>query len=483
MLTVEAARAIDRAAIDAGTPEIELMDRAGTATAEAILGRWEKTEALVLAGPGNNGGDGFVVARRLAEANWPVRVALLGERESLSGAAAAAASRWQGPIQALKPGALNGAGLVVDALFGTGLARDLEGPVRETVEALNQLNVPVVAVDVPSGIDSDSGQILGAAIEADLTVTFFRRKPAHLLLPGRELAGETIVSDLGVAESVYASIPATIFANAPALWLASFPWPTAASHKSTRGHVLVLGGSVLTGAARLAAHAAQRIGAGLVTIAAEPAVIPIYAAYRPDLLMAPVANFEDFRKLLADPRRNAILLGPGAGTDRRLENAIGAALATHAAVVLDADSFPVLADRKNGLLRRLGNRVVLTPHEGEFARLVGEPKPRLTAALRAAAETGATLVLKGSDTIVAAPNGHAIINSGAPPELASAGTGDVLAGLLAGLVANHLAPLQAAAIACWVHGQAAALFGPGLLAGDLPDLVPRVLKSLRHESR
>jgi len=482
LLTVDAARAIDRAAIAAGTPEIELMERAGSATADAILSRWERTEALILAGPGNNGGDGFVIARRLAEANWPVRVALAGARERLSGAAALAASRWPGPVQALKPGALDGAGLVVDALFGTGLARELDGAVRETVEALNGLNLPVVAVDIPSGIDADSGQILGAAVQADLTVTFFRRKPGHLLLPGREAAGETIVSDLAVAQSVYASIPAKLFANAPDLWLDSFPWPSATSHKYTRGHVLVLGGSVLTGAARLAAHAAQRIGAGLVTIAADPAVIPIYAVYRPDLLMAPITTSEDFRKLLADPRRNAVLLGPGAGTDRRLESAIGAALATHAGVVLDADSFPVLADRKNGLLRRLGDRVLLTPHEGEFARLFGDAKPRLAAALRAAAETRATVLLKGSDTIVAAPDGCAIINSGAPPELATAGTGDVLAGLAAGLIANHLSPLQAAAIACCVHGRAAALFGPGLLAGDLPDLVPRILASLRAES-
>ena len=462
------------------------MERAGQATADAILGRWERTQTLVLAGPGNNGGDGFVVARRLAEAGWPVRVALLGVRERLSGAAAQAASRWQDDVETMEADALEGAGLVVDALFGTGLVRALEGTVRQTVEALNARDVPVVAVDIPSGIDADSGQVLGAAIEADLTVTFFRCKPGHLLLPGREAAGETIVSDLGVAEAVYASIPATIFANAPDLWDGSFPWPTSASHKYTRGHALILGGSVLTGAARLAAHAAQRIGAGLVTIAADPAVIPIYAAYRADLLMAPIATFDDFRKLLADPRRNAILLGPGAGADRRLENAVGAALATHAGIVLDADSFPVLADRKNGLLRRLGPQVLLTPHEGEFARLFGEPKPRLGAALRAAAETGATLLLKGSDTIVAAPDGRAVINSGAPPELATAGTGDVLAGLALGLIANHLSPFQAGAVASWVHAQAAAIFGPGLLAGDLPDLVPQVLRSLaqnRDKSR
>lgn len=481
LLTAESARAIDRAAIAAGTPEAELMERAGAATAEAIRQRWQPAPTLILAGPGNNGGDGFVVARCLREAGWPVRIALLGERTRLAGAAAIAAARWPEGTEALTPDSLEGARIVVDALFGTGLGRPLEGAARATIDALNRRDAAVVAVDIPSGIESDTGAILGAAVDADLTVTFFRRKQGHLLLPGRDLAGEIVVSDLGVPGSVYASIPASIFANSPELWENAFPWPAAGSHKYTRGHAVVLGGTAITGAARLAAHAAQRIGAGLVTIAAEPSVVPIYASWRADLLVAPVASSDDFRALLADRRKNAVLLGPGSGADQRLVDAISAALDAGKSLVLDADAFAVLGDRANGLLGRLAGDILLTPHEGEFARVFGEPVPRLPSALRAARATGGTILLKGSDTIIADPDGRGIINHNAPPDLATAGSGDVLAGLALGLAANHLPPFLAAAIACWVHGRAASLFGPGLLAGDLPDLIPRVLKEFRDK--
>jgi hydroxyethylthiazole kinase-like uncharacterized protein yjeF len=479
LLDVASARAIDKAAIAAGTAEIALMERAGAATVAAIRARWAPVSTLVLAGPGNNGGDGYVIARLLVEAGWQVRIAGVCERDRLSGAAALAAGRWQGKVSPIDPACLEGAELVVDALFGTGLARPLDGVLRATVDALNARPVPVVAVDIASGIDSDTGAILGAAVKADLTVTFFRRKPGHFLLPGRACAGDMVVSTLDVADAVYAKIPASLFANTPDLWIDDFPWPTEDSHKYTRGHAVLLGGTAMTGAARLAAHAAQRIGAGLVTIAADPSVVPLYAAWRADLLVAALPKADAFRALLADRRLNAVLLGPGSGPDARLEAAIGTALDAEVGLVLDADCFRILAERGNGLLARLGQRVVMTPHEGEFARMFGPPVPRLPSALTAARQTGATLVLKGSDTIIAGADGKVVINTGAPPDLATAGSGDILAGLTVGLVANRLHPMLAAMIACWVHGEAASLFGPGLLAGDLADLVPRVLAGLR----
>jgi len=479
LLNVASARAIDQAAIAAGTPELELMERAGAATAAAIRERWQPVPTLVLAGSGNNGGDGFVVARLLAEAGWSVRVACARDLKALSGSAQAMANRWNGHITSLEVKSLEGAGLVVDALFGTGLARPLDGDIRAIVEALNARKVPVVAVDIASGIETDSGAVLGAAVRADLTVTFFRRKPGHLLMPGGAYAGEVVVSDLGVADAVYAKIPVSLFANGPDLWRAAFPWPTAESHKYTRGHAVILGGTEVTGAARLAAHAAQRIGAGLTSIAADPSVVPIYAAFRADLMVKPVKDADGFRDLLSDKRLNAVLLGPGSGADDRLAGAIAAALDSEAALALDADCFRVLADRTNGLVKRLNNRVIMTPHEGEFSRVFGPAAPRLDAALRVARETGATVLLKGPDTIVAAPGGKAVINSGAPPELATAGSGDVLAGLIVGLLANHLPPFLAGIIGCWIHGRAASHFGPGLLAGDIPDLVPKVLRELR----
>jgi len=482
LLDVAGARAIDRAAIAAGAPEIDLMERAGAATAAAIARRWQPMPTLVLAGPGNNGGDGFVIARLLREAGWPVELAGVCGRDRLGGAARMAADRWPGVIAPLEPGAIGGASLVVDALFGTGLARPLENVIAATVTALNARSLPVVAVDIPSGIDSDTGAILGEAVRADVTITFFRRKPGHLLLPGRDLCGEIAIAELDVPDHVYASIPTSILANDPELWLEAIPWPTAESHKYTRGHVVVLGGTAITGAARLAAHAAQRVGAGLVMIAADPAVTALYAAWRADLMVAPVATPADFQAILADRRRNAVLLGPGSGADARLQAAIEAALAAEVGLVLDADCFAVLADQANGLLAKLTPRVLMTPHEGEFRRVFGEPRPRLASARSAAVRTGAALLLKGSDTIVASPDGRAVINTGASPYLATGGSGDVLAGLAAGLVANRLPPFLAGLIACWIHGRAATLFGPGLLAGDLPDLVPRVLAELRDRS-
>jgi len=483
LLDVASARAIDKAAIAAGTPEIELMERAGAATFAAICARWKPVSTVVLTGPGNNGGDGFVIARLLHEAGWQVRVAGVCPVERLSGSARVAADRWSGSVSPLEPDALSGAELVVDAIFGTGLARALEGELRATVEALNACAVPVVAVDIASGIESDSGAILGAAVKAHLTVTFFRRKPGHLLLPGRLFSGELVVSTLAVADNVYAAIPVSLFANAPELWIDAFPWTTPESHKYTRGHAVVLGGTAMTGAARLAAHSAQRIGAGLVTIAADPSVLLLYAAWRADLLVSKITTPDDFRELLTDRRLNAVLLGPGAGADTRLEAAIAAALDADVGLALDADCFRILADRTNGLLGRLNERVIMTPHEGEFARVFGSPHPRLKAAIDAARSTDATIVLKGSDTVIAGPDGTAVINSGAPPELATAGSGDVLAGLVVGLLANALPPMLAGMIACWVHGSAASLFGPGLLAGDIPDLVPRVLAGLKASRR
>ena len=480
LLTAEDARALDRAAISAGIPEIDLMERAGAAVALEIRRRWPVTDVVMVAGPGNNGGDGFVAARLLRDAGWPVRLALLGDKTSLRGAAAIAASRWDGETVAAQPEVLNSAGLVVDALFGTGLTRPLEGGARAMVAAINARKATVIAVDLPSGIDADSGAVLGSAVQADLTVTFFRRKVGLALLPGRELAGEIVVAELDVPEAVFGSIATDLFLNGPELWAGRFPWPTPQGHKYTRGHAVILGGSAMTGAAKLAAHAAQRIGAGLVTIASDPSVAPIYTAFRPDLLIAPLDATDDFRGLLADLRRNAVLLGPGAGADARLAQAIAAALDAQVGLVLDADCFAILADRGNGLAARLGGgNVLLTPHEGEFARLFGSPAPRLEAARRAARESGATVLLKGADTIIAHPAGQAIINDNAPPDLATAGSGDALAGLAVGLMANRLLPFLAGAIAAWVHGAAAASFGPGLTASDIPDLVPRILTKLK----
>ncbi len=391
---------------------------------------------------------------------------------------------WTGPVEPLAPALLDGAGVAIDAMFGAGLARPLEGAANAMVDALGIRAIPIVAVDVPSGLDGASGAVLGAAPKAALTVTFFRKKPGHLLLPGRALCGTVMLAEIGIPGGVLAAIGPKTHENGPALWLDAFPWPALDGHKYARGHLLVRGGAVMTGAARLGARAAARVGAGLVTVAAPAAAWPVYAAALTGVIVQPVAGPADFAGLLADPRRNAVLIGPGAGADDATRAAVLAALAAGRAVVLDADALTIFAGDPGALFTAIAGPAVLTPHEGEFAKLFGAlPGDKLARARAAAARSGAVVVLKGADTVIAAPDGRAVINVNGPPELATAGSGDVLAGMIAGLLAQGLDPFRAASCAAWMHGAAASEFGPGLVAEDLIDTLPRVLRRLRAASR
>jgi NAD(P)H-hydrate epimerase len=449
----------DRGAVAAGVASVDLMENAGRAVSDALRRRFRPGPVAIACGPGNNGGDGFVVARHLAASGWSVRVGLLGGPEALTGDAAHHARLWSGPIEPLGPPLLDGAAIVVDAIFGAGLARPLEGAARSTVEAMRGRRV--VAVDVPSGLDGSTGAIRGAAPQAALTVTFFRRKPGHLLLPGRTLCGETVVADIGIPDKVLNGLGARCWVNDPALWRDHLPRLEPGTHKYKRGHALVFGGAAMTGAARLAARAAQRIGAGLVTVAAPASAWPVYAA----ALESVIVSASPFASLLADARRNAVLLGPGAGREEAIFEAAVAALASGRKVVLDADALTVFENRIEKLQPR--GPCVLTPHEGEFRRLFPLGDDKLAAVRAAASRSGCVVVLKGADTIVAAPSGEAAINANAPPTLASGGTGDVLAGMVTGLLAQGMPAFEAACAAVWLHGAAASAAGPRLVAEDL----------------
>ena len=476
----EMARA-DSLTIDAGTSGIDLMERAGEAVAAAALRRWSDRPFMVLCGPGNNGGDGFIAARRLRDAGKSVEVATLAPLFSLSGDAAIAAERWSGPAGKLDPACLNGAPAVIDALFGAGLTRPLDGIARAVIEAVNQRRLDCLAVDMPSGADGDSGQILGAASKAAATVTFFRRKPGHLLLPGRLACGEVEVADIGIRAAVLDAIRPQCWENGPALWHGELRWPSLVSHKYSRGHALIFGGAELTGAARLAARAARRVGAGLVAIAAPRSAHAIYAGDLPGTLTLVADDPQAAQALLDDARRNAVLVGPGNGVGAATADHALAALARRRAVVLDADALTSFAGDPGRLFAAIDGPCVLTPHDGEFARLFGDlgEGGRLARARAAAARSGAVVLLKGADTVVAAPDGRAAINANAPADLATAGTGDVLAGLVVGLLAQGVPAFEAAAAATWMHGAAAAAFGPGLIAEDLVDMLPAVLRRLR----
>ncbi len=466
----------DRLAGSSGASFAQLMARAGQAVADAIVSRYTPRPTLVLCGPGNNGGDGFVAARILAAGRWPVRVALLCAVSDLKGEAAAAAQGWPGPVEAVSETLLNGRELVVDALYGAGLDRPLEGQSRQIVEAVNTRGIATVSVDVPSGVSGATGQILGAAANAALTVTFFRKKPGHVLLPGAARCGEVVLADIGIPDSVLADIRPDIWQNAPELWLTRFPWPRGDTNKYARGHALVVGGQ-MTGAGRLASHAAQRIGAGLVTVACPSDTKAIYSSISPSLIVHAAESAGDVAAIIEKRKVKAVLVGPGGGVGDALESVVRRVIELGVPAVFDADALTVLGQNKE-LLAKLQPHHVLTPHEGEFKRLFDLPTSRFERARHAAEFCGAVVLLKGLDTIVASPDGKAIINTNATSWLATAGSGDTLAGFITGLLAQGCSAFDAAAIGAWMHGECAKQFGPGLIADDLAGQVPAVLRSI-----
>ncbi|MBV9991513.1 MAG: NAD(P)H-hydrate dehydratase [Alphaproteobacteria bacterium] len=442
IITVNEMYAADAYAEAHGTPVSVLMENAGRAVADAICARWSPRPVAVLCGPGNNGGDGKVAARLLAERGWELR-------ETFDDAA-----------------------LVVDALFGAGLSRPLEGEAARFARASKDLTV--VAVDVPSGLHGDTAEPLGeTCVEADLTVTFFAKKPAHVLMPGRALCGEVVVADIGIPDAALSAVE--LFENGPGLW--SYPQPKPDGHKYDRGHCVVVSGPAhATGAARLAARGALRIGAGLVSVASPPDAVAANAAQLTAIMVKP---FTDLGALLHDKRLNAVVIGPGVGVSEDTRGMVRAVLASQAAAVLDADALTSFQEAPQTMLSLLREPCVLTPHGGEFGRVFGgllaDSQNKIEAARAAAARAGCTVLLKGPDTVIAAPDGRAIVNTNAPATLATAGSGDVLAGFIGGLMAQRVDSFHAAAMAVWLHGEAARRFGPGLIAEDLPEALPFVL--------
>jgi len=475
ILTVAETAAADQAAMAAGTPGTVLMERAGTAVADAICARFPTQAATVFCGPGNNGGDGYVAARMLKARGWAAEVRALAEPTTPD--ARNARGLWDGPVARL--GGPARPGLLIDALFGAGLSRPLAGEAADAAQQMSEAAERVVAVDVPSGVSGDTGKPLGPAASAALTVTFQAKKPAHVLEPGRTRCGEVVVAEIGLGATA-----ARLFENGPELWGERLPWPTAASHKHARGRLIVVSGEAWsTGAARLAARSALRIGAGLVTLFSPPEALAVNAAHLEAVMLRPFETDLELEQGAAEV--DAAVIGPAAGVSETTLLNVLALARTGAALVLDADAITIFRDDPEELFSVLDRDDVLTPHPGEFERLfpgllAGSPE-RITAARRAAERAGAVVLLKGSDTVIASPDGRAAVNVNGSPWLATAGSGDVLAGFIGGLVAQNMESFEAACAAAWIHAECAELHGAGLISEDLPGLAPSVLRRLYED--
>jgi hydroxyethylthiazole kinase-like uncharacterized protein yjeF len=489
VLTTAEMEHADRLTIAAGTPGFALMLSAGQAVAQAAMELAEEGPILVVAGGGNNGGDGFVAAAELAARGREVSVILLCERDNLHGDAASAARGWKHPVLPFNPQAIGKPALIIDALFGAGLNRPLKGDPLEMIDAINANGAPVLSVDLPSGINGTTGAVMGAAVRAAETVTFFRQKPAHLLLPGRLHCGRVRVADIGIEARVLGEIAPQTFENTPEVWHSAFPVPQVDGHKYSRGHAVVVSGDIAaTGAARMSARGALRAGAGLVTLATPRDALAVNASALTAVMLHTTDTVVEFAEMLADKRLNTCVIGPGAGVGARTCDFVLTALTAKRHTLLDADALTSFADAPDRLFEAIrvlpDPQIVLTPHEGEFPRLFSDisnkhPGRSKLERVRAAAERcGAVVLLKGPDTVVASPDGRATIATNAPPWLATAGAGDVLSGMIAGMLAQGTPAFEAASIGVWMHGDAAREAGPGLIAEDLPETLPAVFRRL-----
>lgn len=491
LLTAEEMGRAEQLAIEGGTPSLVLMENAGRGVVEEVVRRYPRgSRVLVLCGPGNNGGDGFVAARHLRERGYHVRLALLGRQQDLSRDSKEMARRWDETIEPMTVQCLDDAQIVIDAIYGTGLKRPVEGVPAQMIEEVAARNLPVISVDIPTGVDATVGEVRGVAFKAIATVTFLRRKTGHVLLPGRLYCGEVREVEIGIPPKVLHEIAPRTFANDPDFWLRYFPRLKIDGHKYDRGHAVVVSGSMeSTGAGRLAARNALRSGAGLVTVATSKAAFYINAAQLTAIMVAVYDGAQGLADLLQDRRITAVLIGPGCGVNLDTRDLVASTLSGEASVVLDADALTSFTDSPAdlfGLVKARPAPVIMTPHEGEFQRLFPDlhsAGSKLDRARKAAEASGAVVVLKGPDTVVAAPDGLATIAENAPPWLATAGAGDVLAGLITGLLAQGMAAFDAAAAGVWMHGEAGQAFGPGLIAEDMAELLPALLQRLDKRSK
>ncbi|MGE7370994.1 NAD(P)H-hydrate dehydratase [Neorhizobium sp. NPDC001467] len=477
ILTPHEMAAADAASAAGGIPSYQLMERAGQAVAALALQRYPQAlRFVVLCGPGNNGGDGYVAARALQEAGATVDLHASAGVDDLKGDARRAALAFAGTSRPLSEYRPIAGDVVVDALFGAGLSRALSPDVQTVIDAVNRSGTPVIAVDLPSGVCGLTGSVLGTAFSAAQTITFMARKPGHLLMPGRELCGELTVFDIGMPHRVVAAQAGDLRRNDPRLWIPHLPRLATETHKYKRGHLVVFsGGPSHTGAARLSARAGLKCGAGLVTIAAPLDAMAVNAPSLTAVMLRAVENATALKDWLGTARIGACVLGPGFGVGERARDFVGVLRDTP--LVLDADGITAFRAEPQVLFELFATgdtRLVLTPHEGEFSRLfpdiaADKELGKVEKARVAARRAHAVIVYKGADSVIAAPDGRTYINDNAPSWLATAGSGDVLAGMIGALLAQGVASFEAAAAAVHMHGETALRASPGMTAEDLAE--------------
>lgn len=495
ILTCEQVRAAEQMAVEAGISLWALMQKAGQARADVLHAEFPVGRVIVLAGPGNNGGDAFVAAQRLRDLGRNVWLFDMAPKTERTPEGQNALAMLTGARQPLEDMRIQPDDIVLDGLFGAGLSRPLEGEAAYAVEQVNASGAKVVAIDVPSGVNGDRGAVDGPAIRADVTVTFCCKKPAHVLFPAAELCGDVVPAEIGFGQFVEAAGGGQLHENAPALWAHKLRWPARSGYKHRRGRLAVVtGGIANTGAARLAAQAGLRAGAGLVTLYTPPGALMVVAS---SVTAVMVSSFSDPESLEVQAEdADAVVIGPAAGVTPGTRANVEALLRAGRTAVLDADALSVFADDAKSLAlltvegemvrendgRPKGAFVVMTPHVGEFERLrpglLAKSPTRVTAAINTAAMTGCVVLLKGPDTIIAAPDGRAVVNTHATPFLATAGSGDVLAGVIGSIVAQGLDPFDAACVGAWMHGDAGIRAGAGMTAEDLDDALRETIRAL-----
>ena len=460
-------------------PSFDLMNNAGKLSAKYINKNLPKKNILVLCGTGGNGGDGFITGNELKKYKWNVTISIIGDIEKITGDSLKAYKKLKIKNTNFNDINLDNIDYVIDAIFGIGLNRNLDNEYIKTIEKINNKKLPVIALDIPSGVNSDNGTISNATFNCFLTLTYSAYKLGHYLLPSAEKCGKIVLLDIGIPKPLIKNTKPVINLNSPSIWKDKIVWPKVNDHKYSRGCIVIIGGpKEMTGAARLAAKAAQRAGSGIVILACDKNSSDIYYRTLTSQIVKSYRNIPELKNIIKDKRINSVVIGPGLGINNK--NVVKNVLKHSNNIIIDADAITCFQNDIKSFKDLIRNKtVILTPHEGEFKKLFPNIKGNLVdKAIYAAKKLNSIIVLKSANTIIASQNNHVILNKYGSRWLATAGSGDVLAGIIGALLSNGMDAFHAAAFGVWIHSSAGIYFGPGLIAEDISDLIPKIYKKI-----